>query len=65
MDIPKPTVRATWARGHQVEWWEWEYDEEKGTYTATPNDEVLTAEGLILMATKMHAEGWVICRAVV
>ena len=64
MDTPKLVpCRATWVRGREVEWWDWEFDTEKKAYIR--HGEAVSNLHLMLIAVEMEREGWQLCRAVV
>ncbi len=66
METPNTGLRAchaTWARGLEVEWWDWEFDEDKQAYIR--HGEVVTPVRLLLLVAEMREEGWQLCRQVV
>jgi hypothetical protein len=66
METPKHTLcRATWIRGEQAEWWEWDFDEERQEYVSKDDGSVMTPERLMMLASVKQMEGWQLCLAVV
>lgn len=57
--------RATFARGPEVEWWEWTLDEERKVYINTHDGKEVPPRGLMVLLTVRQREGWQLCRAVV
>jgi len=66
MDTPKRVLcSATFARGQEVEWWEWVYDEETKRYVNSNDGSVQEPKNLLALVHLRQAEGWELCRAVV
>lgn len=67
MDTPNTRLlcRATFARGHEVEWWEWTLDEERKVYINARDGGEVSPRSLMVLMTVMQQEGWQLCRAVV
>lgn len=58
-------VTATFARGHEVEWWEWLYDEDTKKYINLNDGSVHPPRHLLTLVYLKQAEGWQLCRAVI
>ncbi len=67
MESPNTGLRvtATFARGREVEWWQWTYDEESKAYVNASDMKAYTPGHLLTLVALKQAEGWMLCLQVV
>lgn len=56
---------AIWAKGAEIEWWHWSYDEEHKAYVSNDDGSVLTPTQILTLVVAKQQEGWQLCRSVV
>ncbi len=66
MDTPKRVLcTATWARGVEVCWWKWTWDEEHKVYIEPDSGVAMSPSYILAVSAVKQLEGWQLCRAVV